>query len=102
MRSYLWLSLQRAVTLTQQLQNYKEWQSKVVRMVGKSKGDAIFSGGIHLLSAGSSDFLQNYYINPLLNTIYSPEQFSRLLLRSYSSFIQVCAFEMVRELMHNW
>ncbi|KAL1549367.1 GDSL esterase/lipase-like protein [Salvia divinorum] len=80
--------LYRAVTLTQQLENYKEWQSKVVKMVGRSKGEAIFSGGIHLVSAGSSDFIQNYYINPLLNGVYSPDQFSHILLRSYSSFIQ--------------
>ncbi|XP_057779307.1 GDSL esterase/lipase At5g03820-like [Salvia miltiorrhiza] len=80
--------LYRAVTLTQQLQYYKEWQSKVVNMVGRSKADAIFSGGIHLLSAGSSDFIQNYYINPFLNKRYSPDKFSDILLKSYTSFIQ--------------
>ncbi|XP_057779786.1 GDSL esterase/lipase At5g03810-like [Salvia miltiorrhiza] len=80
--------LYRAVTLTRQLQNYKEWQSKVVNMVGRSKADDIFSGGIHLLSAGSSDFIQNYYINPFLNRLYSPDNFSNILLKSYSSFIQ--------------
>lgn len=78
----------RAVTLTQQLRYYKEWQNKVVNLVGKTKANAIFSGGIHLVSAGSSDFIQNYYINPFLNRVYSPDQFSDILLRSYSSFIQ--------------
>ncbi|KAH6762264.1 GDSL-like Lipase/Acylhydrolase family protein [Perilla frutescens var. hirtella] len=77
-----------SVTLTQQLQYYKEWQSNVVNMVGKTKAKDIFSGGIHVISAGSSDFIQNYYINPFLNTLYTPDQFSDILLRSYSSFIQ--------------
>ncbi|KAK4759563.1 hypothetical protein SAY87_022694 [Trapa incisa] len=77
-----------AVSLPQQLNYYKEWQSKVAAQVGSSKANAIYSGAIHILSAGSSDFLQNYYINPLLNQHYTPNQFSDILLQSYSSFIQ--------------
>ncbi|XP_073044356.1 GDSL esterase/lipase At5g03820-like [Primulina eburnea] len=76
------------VTLTQQLANYKEWQRNVVNLVGKDKGNATFSGGIHLLSSGSSDFIQNYYINPILNQAYTTDQFSNILIKSYSSFIQ--------------
>ncbi|XP_039062871.1 GDSL esterase/lipase At5g03810-like [Hibiscus syriacus] len=78
----------RSITLTQQLTCYKECQTKVENMVGKPKANDIFSGAIHLLSAGSSDYIQNYYINPLLNRIYTPDQFSDILMRSYSSFIQ--------------
>ncbi|KAK2965375.1 hypothetical protein RJ640_024117 [Escallonia rubra] len=80
--------LYRAISLTQQVSNYKEWQNKVVGMVGKARANAIFAGAIHLLSAGSSDFVQNYYINPLLNRPYSPDQFSDILMRSYSTFVQ--------------
>ncbi|KAK4481129.1 hypothetical protein RD792_012006 [Penstemon davidsonii] len=80
--------LYRAVTLTQQLAYYKDWQNKVVNLVGKDKANALFSGGIHLISAGSSDFIQNYYINPILNHVYSPDQFSDILLQSYSTLIQ--------------
>ncbi|KAF3441755.1 hypothetical protein FNV43_RR15670 [Rhamnella rubrinervis] len=77
-----------AIPLTQQLSYYREYQSKVVNIVGKAKANAIFSGAIHVLSAGSSDFIQNYYINPILNRVYSPDQFSDILLRSYATFIQ--------------
>ncbi|XP_022972797.1 GDSL esterase/lipase At5g03820-like [Cucurbita maxima] len=80
--------LYHSISLTQQLNYYKEYQSKVVNMVGTGKGNAIFSGGIHLLSAGSSDFIQNYYVNPLLYRTYSPQQFSDILITSYSNFIQ--------------
>ncbi|KAE8690539.1 GDSL esterase/lipase [Hibiscus syriacus] len=55
-------NLYRAITLTQQLNYYKEYQTKVVNM--------------------------NYYINPLLNRICTPDQFSDILIRSYSTFIQ--------------
>ncbi|KAI8014321.1 GDSL esterase/lipase [Camellia lanceoleosa] len=78
----------RAISLTQQLAYYKEYQNKVVTMVGKDSANAMFSGGIHLLSAGSSDFIQSYYINPILNRAYTPDRFSTLLIRSYSTFVQ--------------
>ncbi|KAF8042735.1 hypothetical protein BT93_A1150 [Corymbia citriodora subsp. variegata] len=77
-----------AVSLPQQLNYYRDWQSKVVSLVGQSKANAIFSGAIHLLSAGSSDFIQNYYIDPILSGTYTPDQFSSILLTSYSDFIQ--------------
>ncbi|KAI5664878.1 hypothetical protein M9H77_24201 [Catharanthus roseus] len=80
--------LYRAITLTQQLAYYREWQMKVVNLVGKARANTIFSRGIHLLSAGSSDFIQNYYINPLLNRAYTPDQFSDILMQSFSAFVQ--------------
>ncbi|KAE9465505.1 hypothetical protein C3L33_02586, partial [Rhododendron williamsianum] len=67
-----------AISLTQQLAYYKEYQNKVVSMVGKDSANTMFSGGIHLLSAGSSDFIQNYYINPMLQRTYTPDQFPGL------------------------
>ncbi|KVI07956.1 Lipase, GDSL [Cynara cardunculus var. scolymus] len=77
-----------AISLPRQLSYYKDWQSRVVTMVGSDKANTIFSGGIHILSAGSSDFLQNYYVNPFLNRLYTPAQFSNLLMKSYYSFVQ--------------
>ncbi|KAH0632474.1 hypothetical protein KY290_035890 [Solanum tuberosum] len=78
----------RALTLKHQLKYYKLWQRKVVNLVGRTNATNIFSRGIHLISAGSSDFMQNYYINPLLNRVYSPDQFSDILMKSYSTFVQ--------------
>lgn len=81
--------MQGAISLPQQLNYYKDWQNKVTSQVGGSKASPIFSKAIHLLSAGASDFIQNYYINPLLYRTYTPDQFSDLLMGSYSTFIQV-------------
>lgn len=62
---------------------------KVINLVGWANATGIFSGGVHLLSAGSSDFIQNYYINPLLNTVYTPDRFSDILMSSFSTFVRV-------------
>ncbi|XP_044489324.1 GDSL esterase/lipase At5g03820-like [Mangifera indica] len=80
--------LYNTISLTQQLRYYGEYQTKIVNLVGKEKANSIISGAIHLLSAGTSDFIQNYYINPLINRIYSPARFSDLLMNSYSAFVE--------------
>ncbi|KAL0916406.1 hypothetical protein M5K25_013914 [Dendrobium thyrsiflorum] len=82
-------NLYHAISLTQQLENYKEYQSKVENIVGgRAKAAGIFSGAINILSAGSSDYVQNYYINPLINEAYTPDQFANLLVLSFGSFVQ--------------
>ncbi|KAK9124016.1 hypothetical protein Sjap_013618 [Stephania japonica] len=80
--------LYHAMSLSQQLEYYKEYQKKLVQVAGKSKAASIISGSIYLISAGSSDFVQNYYINPYLYRAYTVDQFSNLLIQSFSAFIQ--------------
>ncbi|OAY38128.1 GDSL esterase/lipase At5g22810 [Manihot esculenta] len=80
--------LYHAIPLTQQLQYYKEYQNKIVGIAGKTNASSIISGAIYLVSAGASDFVQNYYINPLLYKKYTPDQFSDILMQSYANFIQ--------------
>ncbi|CAN8254659.1 unnamed protein product [Cochlearia groenlandica] len=77
-----------AVSLPRQLTYYRAYQNRVARMIGRERARTLFSQGIHILSAGSSDFLQNYYVNPLLNILNTPDQFSDILMRSYSNFIR--------------
>ncbi|BAT90477.1 GDSL esterase/lipase At5g22810-like [Vigna umbellata] len=80
--------LYNAIPLRQQLEYYKECQNKLVEAAGQSSASSIISDAIYLVSAGTSDFIQNYYINPLLNKFYTIDQFSDTLLRFYSDFIQ--------------
>ncbi|XP_057548828.1 GDSL esterase/lipase At5g03820-like [Amaranthus tricolor] len=81
-------ALYRAIPISQQLAYYKDYQSKVVKMVGNDRAKGMFSGGIHILSAGSSDYLQNYYINPVLYRQYTTDQYSDILMTSFSNFVQ--------------
>ncbi|KAJ4911599.1 GDSL esterase/lipase [Raphanus sativus] len=60
----------------------------MANMVGRDRANEIFSGAIYLLSTGSSDFLQSYYINPVLNRIFTPDRYSDRLMTFYSTFIQ--------------
>ncbi|XP_047967326.1 GDSL esterase/lipase At5g22810 [Salvia hispanica] len=76
------------IPLSKQVELYKDYQKKLATLVGQSNASSIINGSIHFLSSGSSDFVQNYYINPLLYEKYTPLQFIDILLQSYTKFVQ--------------
>nr|GEY20997.1 GDSL esterase/lipase At5g22810 [Tanacetum cinerariifolium] len=59
------------ISLSKQLGYYKEYQKKLAGIAGQSNATSIITGSIYLLSTGSSDFVQNYYVNPLLYKVYT-------------------------------
>ncbi|XP_076936210.1 GDSL esterase/lipase At5g03820-like [Bidens hawaiensis] len=80
--------LYNTIPLSKQLEYYKGYQEKLVVLVGQSNATSIINGSIHLVSSGSSDFVQNYYVNPLLYKVYTPHQFADILIHAYSHFIE--------------
>ncbi|KAL3528672.1 hypothetical protein ACH5RR_007994 [Cinchona calisaya] len=80
--------LSNAISLSHQLENFKDYKSKLEKIAGTEEATSIIGGALYILSAGSSDFLQNYYINPLLNIIYTPDQYSSHLVDIFSNFIK--------------
>ncbi|KAL2516302.1 GDSL esterase/lipase APG [Forsythia ovata] len=79
--------LNHAIPLSQQLEYYKEYQTKLAKVAGSQKAASILKDALYIVSAGSSDFLQNYYVNPFLNKVYTPDQYSSNLIAIFSSFI---------------
>ncbi|XP_058755434.1 GDSL esterase/lipase At5g22810-like [Vicia villosa] len=76
------------LSLGQQLEYYKEYQKELVKTIGQSKALSVIYGSIYFVVAGNSDFVLNYYVDPFLQTIYTPYQFSDILLQYYFNFIQ--------------
>lgn len=76
------------ISLSQQLGHYMEYQKRLALIAGQENATSIIQGGVYIISAGSSDFLQNYYINPLLYKLYSPEDFSTILTQKFADFVQ--------------
>jgi hypothetical protein len=80
---------QGAVPLSQQLRNFKEYLIKVKAIAGEENTTELIRESIYLVSTGSSDYVQNYYINPLVNKFRTPDQFADVLLQSFESFVKV-------------
>ncbi|KAL0415154.1 UNVERIFIED_CONTAM: GDSL esterase/lipase APG [Sesamum latifolium] len=80
--------LSHVIPLSQQLEYYKEYQGKLAKVAGSQKAASIIKDALYLVSAGSSDFIQNYYVNPFLNKAYTPDQYSSYLVSIFTSFIK--------------
>ncbi|ONK59323.1 uncharacterized protein A4U43_C08F5260 [Asparagus officinalis] len=81
--------LYHAIPLSQQLNYYEEYQSKLSNLTTKSQSTSIISGSLYIISAGSNDFIQNYYINPYLNKFYTADQFSSInLIENFSNVVE--------------
>lgn len=81
--------LQHVISLSQQLQYYKEYQVKLAKVAGSKQAASIVKDALYIVSAGSSDYIQNYYVNPFLNKAYTPDQYSSYLVGIFTSFIKV-------------
>ncbi|KAI3727292.1 hypothetical protein L1987_67105 [Smallanthus sonchifolius] len=77
-----------AIPLSQQLQYYKEYQGKLSQVAGSAKSASIIKDALYLISAGNSDFVQNYYVNPFINKVYTADQYGTYLIGIFSSFVK--------------
>ncbi|XP_050234324.1 GDSL esterase/lipase APG-like [Mercurialis annua] len=77
-----------ALTLPQQLQYFKEYQSKLAKVAGANRSAFIIKEGLCLLSSGTADLLVNYYVNGRLNKAYTPDQYISFLIRGFSRFVK--------------
>ena len=88
MFSFLFCFWQQAIPLSQQLEYFKEYQSKLNKVAGNQKAASIIKGALYVLSAGNTD-IRDYYVNPLVNKHYTPDQYGSYLLGSFNSFVKV-------------
>ncbi|CAN4086888.1 unnamed protein product [Withania somnifera] len=80
--------LNHAIPLSTQMQYFKEYQSKLAKVAGRQKAAFIVKDALYILSAGTADFLQNYYFNPYLNKNYTTHQYSSHLVRTFTCFVK--------------
>ncbi|PWZ10217.1 GDSL esterase/lipase APG [Zea mays] len=77
-----------AIPLSQQLEYFREYQTKLAAVAGAGQARSILSGALYIVSAGASDFVQNYYINPLLFKTQTADQFSDRLVAIFGRTVQ--------------
>ncbi|KAM7254387.1 hypothetical protein ACFE04_003767 [Oxalis oulophora] len=85
---HLTLKVSHAITLTQQLEYFKEYKTKLAKVAGSDKSATIIKEALYLLGAGNTDFLQNYYVNPYVNKVYTADQYGSFLVSSFKTFVK--------------
>ena len=84
--------VQGAISLSRQAEYFREYQSRVAASAGEQRAKALTSGSIYVVSAGTSDYVQNYYVNPVLGAAYTPDQFADALMQPFTSFVEVTIY----------
>ena len=83
--------MQNVKGLKDQLGWYKNWKNEVVSLVGPKKGDYIIKNALYVISTGANDWINNYYLNPILQKEYDKETYTTFLIGKARAFLQVTA-----------
>ena len=82
------LNLQNVIPMWKELEFYKEYQNKLRAHVGKDKANEILSEALYLMSLGTNDFLENYYIFPNRQSQFTVKQYEDFLIGLAGNFIR--------------
>ncbi|KAK6917636.1 GDSL lipase/esterase [Dillenia turbinata] len=80
--------LSNVISLSKQLECFGELKERIEAAIGKEKTDELVKKAVYLVSAGTNDFIVNYYALPLRSTTYTMSQYQQFLLQNTKQFIQ--------------
>jgi len=76
------------IPLWKELEYYKEYQAKLRSHVGVEKANEIIREALYLMSLGTNDFLENYYVFPTRRLHYTVSQYQDFLLGIAENFVR--------------
>ncbi|KAJ9686586.1 hypothetical protein PVL29_015453 [Vitis rotundifolia] len=76
------------IPLWKELEYYKEYQKKLRAYLGEEKANEILSESLYLMSLGTNDFLENYYIFSGRPSQYTVRQYEDFLVGIAGNFIK--------------
>lgn len=71
--------MQNVLPVSKQLEYFKHYKLQLVRLVGKHKAENIIRNAIFVISMGSNDFIQNYYLEPIRPKQFPVEEYQNYL-----------------------
>ncbi|XP_073280849.1 GDSL esterase/lipase At5g45960-like isoform X1 [Primulina huaijiensis] len=74
--------------LQMQLDNFKEYKKRMESSIGKEGAKNLINKALFLCSAGTNDFIVNYYGLPVRRLTYTISDYQKFILRNVQLFIQ--------------
>ncbi|KAI9187165.1 hypothetical protein LWI28_025066 [Acer negundo] len=74
-------------TSWKEMEYYKEYQETLRGYIGNEKANEVLGEALYLISIGTNDFLENYYILPKRSSEYSVEEYQIFLAGIAENFI---------------
>jgi phospholipase/lecithinase/hemolysin len=79
---------QGVIPLWREVEYYKDYQKKLKEYAGEEKANEIIREALYLVSIGTNDFLENYYIFPDRQSQFTVRQYEDFLIGIARNFIQ--------------
>ncbi|XP_019255145.1 PREDICTED: GDSL esterase/lipase At5g45960-like [Nicotiana attenuata] len=76
------------IPLEKQLEYFKEYKKRLENAIGKEKTKLIISKATFIISAGTNDFVVNYYNTPYRRHTYKVSAYQQFLLQLLQQFVQ--------------
>lgn len=81
------MSWQNVLTLWKQLEYFKDYKTKLAEYLGPIKANSIVSEALYVVSIGTNDFLENYYLLPDRPSEYSVGKYEDFLVDIAGEFM---------------
>lgn len=79
--------LQSVIPLWKEMEYYKEYQEKLRGYLGNEKATEVIGEALYLMSIGTNDFLENYYVLPRRSSEYNIKEYQNFLAGIAKDFI---------------
>lgn len=87
-----------AMTLAKQREYLRHYEIHLSQMVGVDKARETMKNAIYILSMGTNDFLQNYFLEVIRSMQYTVEQYQNFLIRSLFTHVKIIHSQGARRL----
>lgn len=77
------------MTLDRQREYLRHYEIHLRQMVGVEKARETMKNALYIISMGTNDFLQNYFVEVVRSKQYSVEQYQNFLIRSLFTHVKV-------------
>uniref|UniRef100_A0A7C9DP06 Triacylglycerol lipase n=1 Tax=Opuntia streptacantha TaxID=393608 RepID=A0A7C9DP06_OPUST len=76
------------ISMSTQLDYFKEYKTRVETIMGEEQAMEHIHKALFLISAGTNDFVVNYYTVPLRRRMYTVSQYQQFLLQNVHEFVK--------------
>lgn len=78
--------MQSVIPLWKEIEYYKEYQKKLKSYMGEAKANKTLTEALYIVSIGTNDFLENYFLMSERRSQYTIDQYQDYLLRIAEDF----------------
>lgn len=85
----VYLMRQKVLPVSKQLEYFEHYKIHLRKLVGEERAEFIVRNALYVVSMGTNDFLQNYFLEPTRPRQFTLQKFQNFLLSRMSKDIEV-------------